>query len=70
MNAEPLFAVVGRSEGYPTLYHMNQPRERAERLRVRREALTGQPCFVVPMVAWHADPAAALRWAEAARTEG
>lgn len=42
---------------------------RAERLRARREELTGQPCFIVPMAAWRADPGGALRRARAERRE-
>jgi hypothetical protein len=61
------YAVIGESEGYPVLYHMNQAQPQAESLRKRREATVGRPCFVVPMAAWFADPLQALRQAEAAR---
>src|SRR5262245_36346391 len=44
------YAVIGRSENYPTLYHMNQTSVNAERLRARREAATGRPCYVVTML--------------------
>jgi hypothetical protein len=64
-----LYAVVGRSESYPTVYHMDQTRERAERLRERRAAATGQPCFIVPMADWRADPGDALARAQAARRD-
>ncbi len=67
--AETRFAVIGESEGYPILYHMNQTRPSAEQLRQRREAAIGQPCFIVPMAAWHADPLGALREARGARGE-
>ncbi len=63
---EERYAVIGESENYPVLYHMNQKRLIAEQLRKRREAIIGQPCFVVPMAAWLADPLQALRRAEAA----
>ncbi len=66
---EPRFAVIGESAGYPILYHMNQKRLIAEQLRKRREALIGQPCFIVPMAAWHADPLGALREAQGVRGE-
>jgi len=62
-----LYAVIGRSDNEPVIYHMNLPWTRADQLRVRREATTGQPCFVVPMRAWHDDPLAALRRAEQER---
>ena len=61
------YAVIGRSETYPTLYHMNQTRPNAERLRQRREAATKRPCFVIAMEAWAANPLTALQDAEAAR---
>jgi hypothetical protein len=63
------YAVIGRSENYPTLYHMNQTPMNAERLRARREAATGRPCYVVAMPAWDANPLAALTAAEAERTD-
>jgi len=59
--------VIGESETYPVLYHMNQKRLIAEQLRKRREAVIGRPCFVVPMAAWLADPLQALRRAEASQ---
>lgn len=62
-----LYAVIGRSEGAPTLYHMNQKKVNAERLQQRRERASGEPCFVVPMAQWHANPRTALQQAEAAR---
>jgi len=65
--AEPRYAVIGESEGDPILYHMNQTHPSAEQLRQRREAAVGQPCFIVPMSAWHADPLGALREAQGAR---
>jgi hypothetical protein len=64
---EERYAVIGESEGYPILYHMNQTAAMAEALRMRRERTTGRPCFVMPMAAWFADPVRALRQAEAAR---
>jgi len=64
---EERYAVIGESAGYPVLYHMNQTKTHAEKLRERREAALSQPCFIVPMAAWLADPLQALRWAEAAR---
>jgi len=64
---EERYAVIGESEGEPVLYHMNQKRLIAERLRVRREVLISRPCFIVPMAAWLADPLQALRQAEGAR---
>lgn len=64
---EERYAVIGESEGYPVLYHMNQARPQAESLRQRRQAAIGRPCFVVPMAAWLRDPLQALRRAEAAR---
>ncbi len=67
---EQHYAVIGESEGYPTLYHMNQTWANAERLRQRREATTGRSCFVVPMRAWFANPLAALHEAVAARQDG
>ncbi len=60
-------AVIGESEGYPILYHMNQKYLIAEQLRKRREAITGQQCFVVPMTVWLADPLIALREAQGMR---
>ncbi len=66
---EPRFAVIGESEGYPILYHMNQTRPSAEQLRQRREEAIGQPCFIVPMAAWLSDPLGALREAQGARGE-
>ena len=59
------YAVIGRSESQPTLYHMNQSPANAERLRRRREAATGQPCFVVTLAEWLANPLAAIQRAEA-----
>ena len=41
--AEARDAVIGESEGYPSLYHMNQTRPSAEQLHVRREAAVGSP---------------------------
>ncbi len=67
---EQHYAVIGESEGYPTLYHMNQTRANAERLRQRREATTGRLCFVVPMRAWFANPLTALHEAVAASHDG
>ncbi len=67
---EERYAVIGESEGYPTIYHMNQKRLIAEQLRVRREAVVGRPCFVVPMSAWFADPMGALRGAQGMRGGG
>jgi len=64
---ESRYAVIGESEGYPILYHMNQTAKAAEQLRKRRETITGQPCFVVLMSAWHADPLDALRKAQGMR---
>jgi len=64
---EGRYAVIGESEGYPILYHMDQTAAIAEQLRVRREAVVGRPCFVVPMVAWFADPMGALRGAQGDR---
>lgn len=61
------YAVIGESEGYPTLYHMDLTRATAESLRVRREVAINRPVFVVPMGAWHANPLAALKEAEIAR---
>jgi hypothetical protein len=66
---EERYAVIGESEGYPVLYHMNQKPLIAEQLRKRREATIGQPCFVVPMSAWAAGPLRALWRAEAARLQ-
>lgn len=63
------YAVIGESEGYPMLYHMDQTPLIAEQLRKRREALISRPCFIVPMAAWLADPLRALRGAEAARLQ-
>jgi hypothetical protein len=63
----PLYAVIGRSENYPLLYHMNQPPLQAEQLRARREAATGRPCYIVTMAAWETDPRAALQAAEMVR---
>ncbi len=65
--AETRFAVIGESEGYPILYHMNQTRPSAEQLRVRREAAVEQPCFIVPMAAGLSDPRGALREAQGTR---
>ncbi len=59
--------MIGESEGYPVLYHINQTAALAEQLRKRREAAIGQPCFIVPMAAWHVDPLGALREAQRAR---
>ncbi len=67
---EGRYAVIGESEGYPILYHMDQTAKAAERLRVRREAVVGRPCFVVPMATWFADPMGALRQAQGARGGG
>ncbi len=67
---EPRYAVIGESEGYPVLYHMNQKWLIAEQLRVRREAVVGRPCFVVPIAAWFADPLGALRGAQGMRGGG
>lgn len=62
------YAVIGRSDrNEPTLYHFNQPQAQAERLRAQREAASGQPCYVVTMAAWQANPLAALQRAEAER---
>ena len=69
MRATTQYAVIGRSENYPTLYHMNQTAVNAERLRARRETATGHPCYVVAMPAWNANPLAALTAAEAERTD-
>ena len=62
------FAVIGRSETYPVLFHMNQTRPDAERLCQRREAAIKRPCFVVPMGEWETNPLTALQEAEAARS--
>lgn len=62
------YAVIGRSDDEPTLYHMNVPWVRADQLRARRETLTGRPCYVIPMSAWHRDPLAALQRAERERS--
>ncbi len=64
---EERYAVIGESEGYPVLYHMNQKRLIAEQLRTRREALISRPCFTVPMSAWLSDPLGALREAQGGR---
>ncbi len=64
---EERYAVIGESEGYPVLYHMNQNRRIAEQLRKRREALISRPCFIVPMAAWLSDPLGALRAAQGGR---
>ncbi len=61
------FAVIGRSETYPVLFHMNQTGPNAERLRQRRETAIKRPCFVVAMGEWEANPLTALQEAEAAR---
>lgn len=61
------YAVIGESEGYPVLYHMNQTAILAEQLRARREQRIGHPCFVVPMADWHTDPLSALRLAQRSR---
>ncbi len=66
---EELYAVIGESEGYPVLYHMNQKRLIAEQLRKRRETAIERPCYVVPMAAWFADPLHALRRAQGARSD-
>jgi len=58
------FLVIGRSEGSPTLYHTTRTPENAERLRLRRQTVTGQPCFVVLMADWAAGPRTALQRAE------
>ncbi len=65
----PLYAVIGRSEGQPVLYHMNQPHKSAERLRARRQDGTGEPCYIVPMAEWYAGPLTALQRAEAEREQ-
>jgi hypothetical protein len=65
--AHDRYAVIGESEELPILYHMNKAKVVAELLRRQREARTGQPCFVVPMADWHADPLAALRQAQGLR---
>jgi hypothetical protein len=62
--ASPLYAVIGRSEGQPVLYHMNQPQKSAEQLRNRRAQATGQPCYIVPMADCLAGPLTALQRAE------
>jgi len=62
--ADVSFLVIGRSEGSPTLYHTTDTPENAERLRLRRQSVTGQPCFVVPIVDWDAGPRTALQQAE------
>jgi hypothetical protein len=62
-----LYAVIGRFEDEPIIYHMNLPWVRADHLRVRREAAIGRPCYVVPMAASHHDPRAALQRAEQER---
>ena len=62
-----LFAVIGRSEDQPLLYHMDLPWARAERLRQRREDATGRSCYIVPMGAWLSNPMVALQRAEAGR---
>ena len=67
---EQHYAVIGESEGYPMLYHMNQTWANAERLRQRREAATGRLWFVVPMGAWFANPLTALHEAVAAHQDG
>lgn len=64
---EERYAVIGESEGYPVLYHMDQTRRIAEQLRKRREALISRPCFIVPMSAWLSDPLGALRAAQGGR---
>ncbi len=64
---KPRYAVIGESKGYPVLYHGNHTYLIAEQLRVRREAVIGRPCFVVPMAAWFADPLGALREAQGGR---
>jgi hypothetical protein len=61
------YAVIGRSETYPILYHMNQTRPNADLLCQRREAAIKRPCFVVAMAEWAANPRTALDDAEAAR---
>ncbi len=67
---EPRYAVIGESEGDPVLYHGNHKYPIAERLRKWREEAIGQPCFVVPMAAWFADPLGALREAQGVRGDG
>ncbi len=62
------YAVIGRSDADPTLYHMNLSWVRAVYLRARREAATGRPCYVVPMAAWHRNPLDALQWTERERS--
>jgi hypothetical protein len=62
-----LYAVIGRSDDEPVLYHMNLSWAHADSLRVRREAATGRPCFIVPMATWHHDAGAALHRAEQER---
>ena len=67
MDSDLRFAVIGRSESEPTLFHLTTTAARAEILRARREETTGAPCFVVSLDAWRVDPLGALRAAEAAR---
>ncbi len=64
---EELYAVIGESENYPILYHMNQKQAQAEHLRKRREESINQPCFIVPMSAWLTNPLRALRQAQTER---
>jgi hypothetical protein len=66
MKSAPDYAVVGRSETFPTLYHLHKTKADAERLRVRREAISGQPCYVVLFAEWQADPLGTLQGAERA----
>lgn len=61
------YAVIGRSEGEPVLYHADKTRDEAERLCERREAATSRPCYVISMAAWQANPREALRRAERER---
>jgi hypothetical protein len=65
--SELQYAVIGRSETYPILYHMNQTRPNADLLCQRREAAIKRACFVVAMGEWAANPLTALVDAEAAR---
>jgi hypothetical protein len=61
------YAVIGRSDDEPVLYHANKSWEEAERLRQQREATTGRACYVVELAAWLANPRQVLRHAEAER---
>ncbi len=64
------YAVVGRSEDDPVLYHADKARAEAKRLCSRRETATGRLCYIVGMAAWLADPRGAIRRAEAERFGG